>query len=116
MTAPDSRPARAPGMSGRAQARSAIPRTSAGLTAIGVLPVPSVARLSPVSSVASSPHHEVTRRADPIGSPKGGAAFPARAAPAMRSCRSRGLAAVAWGGAGDECTAALQHDQPSLSG
>ncbi len=49
MTVPDSRPGRAPGMSGRAQARSAIPRISAGFTAIGVLPVPSVARLSPVA-------------------------------------------------------------------
>ena len=34
MTVPDSRPGRAPGMSGRAQAHSAIPRTSAGLTVI----------------------------------------------------------------------------------
>ena len=43
-------------------------------------------------------------------------AVTARATPAMRPCRSRGLAAVARGGVGDECAAALQHDQPSLSG
>jgi hypothetical protein len=39
MTAPKSRPARPPGASGRAQARATMPRTPAGLTAIGVLSV-----------------------------------------------------------------------------
>lgn len=52
MTAPESRLVRVGGASGRAQARSRIARIRAGLTAIGVLSVPVVARLRP-PSVAS---------------------------------------------------------------
>ena len=40
MTAPNPRPARAPGEPGRAQARSTARRSPAAFTAIGVLPVP----------------------------------------------------------------------------
>ena len=53
MTAPGPGLTQPPGSPGRAQARSAIPRGLAGLTAISVLPVPSVARLS----VAWPVHH-----------------------------------------------------------
>jgi hypothetical protein len=40
LTAPEQRPARVPGVPGRAQARSVARRTPAGFTGIGVLPVP----------------------------------------------------------------------------
>ena len=74
MTAPRPGLTRPPGSPGRAQARSAIPRGLAGLTAIRRA-ARSLGR-SPVSSVASSPRHVVTRRADPIGSPKAGRLSP----------------------------------------
>jgi len=35
--------------------------------------------------------------------------------PAIRTAMAA-LVAVAWDGAGDECTATVEHDQPSLSG
>jgi hypothetical protein len=49
------RSASAPSPSGHARTRSTIARTSAGITVIGVLPVPLVARLS-LNSVPSSSH------------------------------------------------------------
>ena len=70
MTALKSRPAQAPGTSGRAQARATLSRTPAGFTAIGVLPVPLVTRHGPRAARPVSPHYGITRAAAPRGSRK----------------------------------------------
>jgi hypothetical protein len=78
MTALRLHPARPSGVAGRAQARAIIARPTAGFTPIGVLSVP-LGR-SPVASAARSPHHQVTRSANSIGSCVTPGSFPIAAA------------------------------------